>query len=48
MHTILHGVNDPSDAKTRSAVMPAFADSRLTETDIKKLAVYVHQLGGGQ
>lgn len=48
VHTILHGVNDPSDPKTRSAVMPAFADSKLTETDIKKLAVYVHQLGGGQ
>ena len=79
--TILHGVNDASDPKTRIAVMPqwnekvaimiqARADAiedeedpndidwsdeldgdeaeRLTETDIKKLAVYVHQFGGGQ
>lgn len=79
--TILHGVNDPSDPKTRIAVMPqwseklaimlqvradAIADGddpkdidwsdeldgseaeRLSETDIKKLAVYVHQFGGGQ
>ncbi len=30
-----------------SRVMPAWKD-RLSETDIKLLAVYVHQLGGGQ
>jgi cytochrome c oxidase cbb3-type subunit 3 len=80
-HTILHGVNDSSDPKTRVAIMPqmseklaimlevradAIADDedpneidwddelegdeaeRLTETEIKKLAVYVHQFGGGQ
>ena len=80
-HTILHGVNDATDAETRVAVMPqwseklaiilqvradAIADEedlndidwsdelegdeaeRLTETEIKKLAVYVHQFGGGQ
>jgi len=80
-HTILHGVNDATDVKTRVAVMPqwsekmaiilqvtadAIADEedpseidwsdelegdeaeRLTETEIKKLAVYVHQFGGGQ
>ena len=79
--TILHGVNDASDPKTRIAVMPAWSEKlaimlqvradavadgddpndidwsdeldgseaeRLTETDIKKLAVYVHQFGGGQ
>lgn len=46
-HTIAHGVNDPQDPKTRNAVMPAWKD-RLTETEIKKLAVYVHRLGGGQ
>lgn len=46
-HTILHGVNDPSDPQTREAEMPKFSD-RLSETDIKKLAVYVHKLGGGQ
>jgi cytochrome c oxidase cbb3-type subunit 3 len=47
-HTITHGVNDPSDAQTRSAVMPKFAGSKLSETELKKLAVYVHKLGGGQ
>lgn len=46
-HTIIHGVNDPSDAQTRNAVMPKFGGGKLSETDIKKLAVYVHQLGGG-
>ncbi len=46
-YTIAHGVNDASDPKTRKAVMPAFGD-QLTETEIKKLAVYVHKLGGGQ
>lgn len=69
-HTILHGVNDPSDPQTRVAVMPGWNEKlavklealkweeepeydgtetqRLTETEIKKLAVYVHQFGGGQ
>jgi len=69
-HTILHGVNDPSDPQTRVAVMPSWNQKlavklealkweeepeydgtetqRLTETEIKKLAVYVHQFGGGQ
>jgi cytochrome c oxidase cbb3-type subunit 3 len=69
-HTILHGVNDPSDPQTRVAVMPSWSEKlavklealkweeepeyegteteRLTETEIKKLAVYVHQFGGGQ
>lgn len=46
--TITHGVNDPSDPLTRNAEMPKFGGARLSETDIKKLAVYVHQLGGGQ
>ncbi|MDQ1363650.1 MAG: cytochrome c oxidase cbb3-type subunit [Pseudomonadota bacterium] len=46
-YTILHGVNDASDAQTRNAVMPVFG-GRLSETDIRKLAVYVHKLGGGQ
>lgn len=44
--TIAHGVNDSSDPNTRNAEMPSFKD-RLDETTIKKLAVYVHQLGGG-
>lgn len=46
-YTINHGVNDPSKPGTRNAVMPSFKD-RLTDTEIKKLAVFVHQLGGGQ
>jgi cytochrome c oxidase cbb3-type subunit 3 len=47
-HTILHGVNDPSDPQTRNAVMPKFGGGKLNDTDIKKLAVYVYKLGGGQ
>lgn len=47
-YTIAHGVNDPSDKESRNAVMPTFGGTKLSETDIKKLAVYVHQLGGGQ
>lgn len=46
-YTITHGVNDASDPKTRQAQMPAWR-GRLDETQIKKLAVYVHELGGGQ
>lgn len=46
-YTIRHGVNDPSDAQTRQAIMPAFKE-RLSASDIKKLAVYVYSLGGGQ
>ena len=45
--TITHGVNFPSDPQTREAVMPSFKD-RVSANDIKKLAVYVYQLGGGQ
>ncbi|MDH5573136.1 MAG: cytochrome-c oxidase, cbb3-type subunit III [Gammaproteobacteria bacterium] len=47
-YTIQHGVNDASDPLTRTAEMPKFGGSKLSETDIKKLAVYVHKLGGGQ
>jgi len=46
-HTIAHGVNDVSDPMTREAEMPKFGD-RLSADEIKKVAVYVHQLGGGQ
>lgn len=46
-YTIKHGVNDANDPKTRSAEMPSF-EGRLSDTEIKKLAVYVHKLGGGQ
>lgn len=45
---IKHGVNS-GDPKGREAVMPAFkAAGKLSETDMKKLAVYVYKFGGGQ
>jgi len=52
-HTIMYGVNQPGIEQTRDAVMPAFGpvgglDGKLTPDQIKKLAVYVHTLGGGQ
>lgn len=46
-YTIAHGVNDPTDKMTRVAEMPVFA-KRLDKDEIKKLAVYVYKLGGGQ
>ena len=46
-YTITHGVNDATDPMTRQAQMPTFG-GRLAKDDIKKLAVYVHKLGGGQ
>lgn len=45
--TITHGVNDDSDPKTRQPTMPTFG-GKLSETAIKKLAVFVHELGGGK
>ncbi len=47
-HTIKFGVNDVSNKETRNAVMPAFGGGKLTPDQIKKLAVYVHKLGGGK
>jgi cytochrome c oxidase cbb3-type subunit III len=55
-YTIAHGVNDASDPQTRQAEMPKFGERLHHDTDlagqtpseIKKLAVYVHELGGGQ
>lgn len=47
-YTIVHGVNFPADAQTRNAVMPKFGGGKLSDDEIKKLAVYVHKLGGGQ
>lgn len=52
-HTILYGVNQPGVEQTRNAVMPGFAQlgqlrGKLTPDQIKMLAVYVHELGGGQ
>jgi cytochrome c oxidase cbb3-type subunit 3 len=46
-YTITHGVNDASDPMSRDAEMPKFGD-RLSADEIKKLAVYVVKLGGGQ
>ncbi|WP_241086956.1 cytochrome-c oxidase, cbb3-type subunit III [Candidatus Vondammii sp. HM_W22] len=46
-YTIAHGVNDVSDPMTRQAEMPVFGN-RLSKNEIKKLAVYVYMLGGGQ
>lgn len=46
--TITYGVNS-GDPHTRVAVMPSFqAAGKLSDTDMKKLAVYVYKLGGGQ
>ena len=45
-YTIAHGVNS-GEKETRHAEMPSFKD-KLSETDIKKLAVYVYKLGGGK
>ena len=47
-YTIAHGVNDASNAQTRNAVMPVFGGGKLSDNEIKKLAVYVHLFGGGQ
>ena len=46
-YTITHGVNAPGAEETRHAVMPGF-QKKLSAEDIKKLAVYVYKLGGGQ
>jgi len=49
VYTIAYGVNDPRyPNETLNAVMPAFGGTKLSDHDIKKLAVYVHQFGGGQ
>lgn len=45
--TIAHGVNMPGNPKTRSAEMPAF-QGKLAPADIRRLTLYVHQLGGGR
>jgi cytochrome c oxidase cbb3-type subunit 3 len=48
VRTIAGGVNQGTDPnKTRLAVMPSFK-GRLSDTDIKRLTVYVHRLGGGE
>jgi cytochrome c oxidase cbb3-type subunit 3 len=46
--TIAYGVNS-GDPKTRAAIMPNFKEAgKLSDADIKKLAVYVYKFGGGQ
>lgn len=46
--TITYGV-DSGDPKTRVAIMPSFTQAgKLSDADIKKLAVYVYKFGGGQ
>ncbi|MDD3883783.1 MAG: cytochrome-c oxidase, cbb3-type subunit III [Gallionella sp.] len=46
-YTILNGVNAGMPG-TRVAVMPAFQGVKLSDAEIKKLAVYVYKFGGGQ
>jgi len=47
-HTIMYGVNS-GDPKTRVALMPNFKEAgKLSEAEMKKLAVYVYKFGGGQ
>ena len=46
--TIMYGVNS-GDPQARVAVMPNFKEAgKLSDTEIKKLAVYVYKFGGGQ
>jgi len=48
IRTILQGVNQGHKPLTQDAVMPSFGTSGVVDKNqIKKLAVYVHQLGGG-
>jgi cytochrome c oxidase cbb3-type subunit 3 len=47
--TIAYGVNQVGQPNTREAVMPAFGQTgKLSPDQIKILAAYVHQLGGGK
>lgn len=46
--TILNGINQQANPGTRHVMMPAFKNSEvITPNQLKKLAIYVHQLGGG-
>jgi cytochrome c oxidase cbb3-type subunit III len=54
-YTITYGVNQPGVPGTRDAVMPAWGPdasrggaAKLSPDEIKKLVVYVHELGGGK
>lgn len=47
-HTVTYGVNS-GDPKARIAIMPSFKEAgKLSDSDMKKLAVYVYKFGGGQ
>ena len=46
-YTIKNGVN-AGTPETRVAVMPQFQGGKLSDAEIKKLAVYVYKFGGGQ
>jgi cytochrome c oxidase cbb3-type subunit 3 len=46
-YTIKNGVNSGMP-NTRVAEMPAFEGGKLSDSEIKKLAVYVYKFGGGQ
>jgi len=46
-YTVANGINSPGTTETRQAVMPVFSE-QLSELEIKKLAIYVYMLGGGQ
>jgi cytochrome c oxidase cbb3-type subunit 3 len=46
--TITYGVN-AGNPQGRVAVMPSFKEAgKLTDAEMKKLAVYVYKFGGGQ
>lgn len=47
--TIIHGVNQINNPNSRHVMMPAFKNSEvITKNQLKKLSIYVHQLGGGK
>lgn len=46
-YTIKNGVN-AGTPEARASVMPAFQGAKLSDAEIKKLAVYVYKFGGGQ
>jgi len=47
LRTIRYGVNQEDVDQTRSAIMPKFG-GKLTEEQIKILAIKIHEMGGGQ
>jgi len=47
LRTIRYGVNQEDVPETRSAIMPAFGE-KLSEEQIKILAIKIHSMGGGQ